>query len=458
MKQALKITLPFLALLLVCGCAGVQYKDDPLPAQLNYTAEIERTYTADEAWWQAYNDVQLNQLVDTALTNNIDLAQSFLSMQRAMYQANLSELDLYPTLSSDWGASTGRDLYRHDTFGNNRNFSGELGLSYELDLWGKLRDYASADAFEYQATFFDMENVRLALINSVVDVYFNLAYLHGAVAATQDSLNNYRQMATITNAKFSGGKTDILESLQIEQTVKSYENDLLTYQTQIKDNEQVLRNLLNLKPDDMLAVNYPDMLKVIPLSVDLDVPLAVLANRPDLQASELRLKKAFKNLAAVNKSWYPTVTLKSAISSSDNDIENTLDFPVLFGSVSISLPFLSWNTVQNNINISKTDYESARLDFEGAINTALNEVAYYYAAYMNSTVILNNTRVKYAADVQIMDLYNSRYNSGKVEFKDLLDSMNTVNASQLALLNENYQLIKYENMIFKAMNGRHQGA
>lgn len=456
MKRIFKIALPFLTLLLFYGCAGVQYQDDPLPVQLNYTEDVAANYIADANWWRAYNDIQLNLLVEKALTNNIDLAQSALTMQRAMYQANLSELDLFPTLAGETGASTGRDLYRHDTFSDNRNFSGELSLKYELDLWGKLRNYADADAFEFQATYFDMESVRLALINSVVDVYFNLAYLNGAVNATADSLTNYRQMQTITNAKYTGGKTDVLESLQILQTIKNYENDLLTYQTQIKDNEQVLRNLLNLKPNDRLEIHYPDMLTVMPLAVDLDVPLAVLANRPDLKASELRLQKAFKNLEAQNKSWYPSVTLKTVISSSDDNLGNTLDFPVILGSVSISLPFLSWNTVQTNINISQTDYESARLDFESAINTALNEVAYYYAAYVNSAAVLSNTRTKYVADIQIMELYDNRYNSGKVEFKDLLDSMNTVNSSQLALLSENYQLIKYENMIYKAMAGRVQ--
>lgn len=456
MKYGIKTIFVLLILALGFGCAAKGYREASLAAELDYTQEVANRYAGDDGWWRSYHDAQLDRLVETALTNNTDLAQSALTMQRAMYQANLSELDLYPTLGGTLGASASRDLYHRDEFSNNRNFSGELSLSYEADLWGKLRNYATADAFEYQATWFDLENVRLTLINSVVDVYFNLSYLHGAVDATEKSLANYRRMEAIINAKFTSGKTDMLEPLQILQTVKNYENDLLNYRTQIRDNEQVLRNLLNLGPDVPMEIAYPDMLAVAPLDVDLDVPLAVLANRPDLQAGELRLKKAFKNLEAEKAGWYPSVTLRTALSSSDKDINNTFDFPVLFGSISVNLPFLSWNTVRNNIRISRTDYESARLDFESAVNTALNEVAYYYEAYRNSKTIVENSLEKYDADVKVMELYDNRYRSGKAEFKDLLESMNTVNASKLSLLNENYQRIKYENMIFKAMAGRYR--
>lgn len=444
-----------LCLLALTGCAANVKTVEPLSRQLNYTPAVAQAYTVDSEWWKAHNDGELNRVVDLALTNNIDLAQSALTMQKAMYQANLSELDLFPTLSSSGLASASRATYRSDEFSNNRSFSGELGLSYELDLWGKIRDNADASAFTYKATIYDLESTRLALINSVVDVYYNLAYLHAAVTATEENLTNYRQMEGIVNAKYTNGKTDALESLQMSQTIITYENDLVDYRTQIKDNEQTLRNLLNLKPEDALNVNWPDMLAVTPLEVDLDVPMAVLAERPDLKASEAYLSSAFKSLEAQNKSWYPTVSLKTALSSDADKIENTLDFPILMGSVSVNLPFLSWNTVKNNIKISETDYESARLNFESAINTALNEVAYYYYAYSNSRQLFANTSEKYDADVKIQALYDSRHQNGKVELKDLLDSINTVNSSRISLINENYQLIKYENMLYKTLAGRY---
>lgn len=405
MNNLTQRVLPILMSLVIYGCAPPQYKDVSLPSQLNLTQSVNDQYAIDTAWWTAYQDTQLNQLVEVALSNNVELAQSALTMQKAMYQANLSELDLYPTLSGDIGASTNRKTYEHDSFSHNRSFSGELILSYEIDLWRKLNDSAQADIFEYQATYFDKENTRLTLINSVIDVYFNLAYLNNAVKVTKNSLDNYQKMEQVTTTKYQIGKTDELDLLQIKQTIKTNENTLLTYQTQIKDNEQVLRNLLNIPPNSELSIIYPDVLTVKKLTVNLDVPLSVLANRPDLKASEMRLQEAFKDLKAQNKAWYPSITLKTALSSSASQANNTFDFPIILGSISIDLPFLNWNTVKNNISIAEADYESRRLDFTGNINTALNEVAYYYSAYANNKKSLNNMQIKYHADLDVLKIY-----------------------------------------------------
>ncbi|WP_392564916.1 TolC family protein [Orbus wheelerorum] len=447
--------LVLLCSFILVGCSNSSYQQNSLTSQLSYTPQVANDYLVDQKWWQAYQDPQLDKLIEQGLANNIDLAQSLLTMQKAMYEANLSKVDLYPTLSGDLGATTSRNTYKHDSFNKNRSFSGELSLSYELDVLQKLHDSADANVAKYQASQFDVDNVRLTLINSIIDVYYNLAYLNAAITATQSSLTNYQQMNNVTSAKYYKGKTDELDLLQIVQSIKSDENSLLTYQTQLKENEQTLRNLLNLKPSDQLNLNYPDMTMIKPLAVDLDIPLSVLANRPDLKASELRLEAAFKDLAAQNKSWYPAITLKTAISSSDNNIGNTFDFPVLLGSISISLPFLDWDRVSNNIHISETDYQTAQLNFENSINTALNEVAYYYQAYNNNRIILDNSQQQFTANVKIMQLYDKRYQSGKSEFKDYLDSINTVNSSKINLINEHYQLIKDENMVFKAMAGRY---
>ncbi|MDL2269167.1 TolC family protein [Desulfosarcina sp. OttesenSCG-928-G17] len=435
------------------GCATV-LPEKSLPDRLEYTETIKNQYHADHQWWKGYNDPKLNRLVELALANNIEFAQTALTLKTAMYQAKLSQLDLFPTLSGSAGAATGRNLYENDSF--SQTFSGELGLSYEADVWGKIRDLADAALLEYQATALDRETVRLALVNSVVDVYYNLAYLDGAIAATLKNLENYKEMAAIIHVQYANGKTDVIESLQISQSILSTENSLITYRTQMKENEQTLRNLLNLKPSDSLDEVWPDLMTVTSLDVDLDVPMAVLAERPDLKASETRLQKAFKNFSAEQKSWYPSVSLGGYLRSSADKFGDTLEFPLLGGSLSVNLPFLSWNTVKTRVNISKTEYESALLDFESAITTALNEVAYYYDAYLGSKQTASNTREKYAADTKVRDWYDIRYKSGRVELKDLLESINTVNSSWMDMLSIRYQCIRYENMIYKAMAGRYE--
>ena len=231
---------------------------------------------------------------------------------------------------------------------------------------------------------------------------------------------------------------------------------MLELETQFKEMEQSLKNVLNIRPDEALGLKYGSILEQKHLSVDMDVPMSVLANRPDLIASQYRLEKAFKTLHAEEKNWYPNVSLNGAFGSSSDKARSTFDFPYVFGSVSVDLPFLDWNRVKNNIKISKADYQIALIDFKDTLTQALNELAYYYTAYEKSLSIFDNTQENIKNSRQITEYYQIRYDNGKSEFKDLLEAIYTENAMRENLIQQKYQIIKYENYIYKAMNGRYK--
>ena len=117
--------------------------------------------------------------------------------------------------------------------------------------------------------------------------------------------------------------------------------------------------------------------------------------------------------------------------------------------------FLDWTRVKNNIKISEADYDIALIEFKDTLNQALNEVAYYYFAYDKSREIYANTAENYKNAVEITSYYESRYNNGKTEFRDFLEAINTENTTKKDMLQQKYQIIKYENYIYKAMAGRY---
>ena len=443
----------FIILFCICtACAGIDYTDRGLTGRTGFSDEIASAYTPAQEWWKGYNDPELNRLVDMALENNIDYAKSALAVNRALYQANLAGLNLYPTLSGSLGASTSKDLTSGDSF--RRSFSGELSLSYELDLYGKVGKARDMAELDYYATALDRETQGLVLVNSIIEMYFNLAYLHGALKNTELNYENYEKLHQIAKAKYDYGFSDSAGFMQAEQSLLSAQNSITELNNQIKSAEQTLRNLLNLTPGDELIVSYVDLMMVEPLGVNLDVPFAVLAERPDLKAAEMRLERTYKNVQIQKRSWYPSISLRTSISSSSEKVGTVFDFPFFSGGLSISLPFLSWNTVKNNIRISETDYESTLLGFEQTVNTALNEVAYYYYAYTTTGSLLENAKLKHATDERLTEYHQTRYMAGKVELSELLGAINTENNSSRDVLNNIYQLIKYENTVFKALAGK----
>lgn len=453
MKPFKFLILPIVVSSLLMGCTTNKTPDQQLQERLQLTQEITDRYQIDTNWWTIYNDNELNKLVELALKNNIDFAQSAISVNKALYQANLLSEDLVPSFSAGATGSASKNIKQGGD--SSRSVGGKLGLSYEVDLWRKIADTASAQEWEYKATVQDLETARLSLINSVVDAYYNLVYLNEAITVTEQSLKNYQEISELTDFKFQYGKVSALDPAQATQSVLASKNNLISLKNQRKTAEQTLRNLLNLKPNDQLDIHYPNLLDFTLPTVNLNVPLSVLANRPDLKASEYRLEEALLNKSATNKSWYPTITLGAAINSSSDKINTAFNVPFAAGNVAIDLPFLQWNKIRWNIKTSEASYESARLTFEQSLTTALNEVDTYYYAYARTKDTLDNTEEKYQYDQKISVYYADRYQQGIGEISDWLNALNTETSSKISLINNRYQLIQYENMLYKAMAGRY---
>lgn len=453
MNKFLTSALTFVILLCMAACTTQKNPDEDLKSRVQLTDDIMQRYQVDGDWWRIYNDKQLNQLVELAMKNNIDLAKSAIAVNKALYQANLLGENLVPTFSGGTRNAISQNI--KDGGHSQPTHSGNLGVSYEVDLWQRLADSVTAQQWEFAATIQDRESARLALINSVVDAYYNLIYLHHAILVTEQSISNYEKIDELTSYKYQYGKVDSLDPAQAKQAILNATSSLYDFQNQQKVAEQTLRDLLNLKPNESLLIDYPDLLTLSLPEVDLNVPLSVIANRPDLRGAEYRLQSAFYDLSAVKKSWYPTITLAGAIDSSSNKVRKTFDMPIASGSLAIDLPFLQWNKIRWNIKISKEDYEGVKLDLEKGITTALNEINTYYYNYAKTQDILTNIQQKYNYDVQITQYYNIRYEQGAGELKDWLDALNTETSSRISLLSSRHQLIQYENLIYKAIAGRY---
>ncbi|MDE4051414.1 TolC family protein [Glaesserella parasuis] len=457
-----KLTFTLLSALVLSACTNMSNDGSLQKAQQDYQQyqDITKQYQINEQWWLGYNDTQLNRLVETALANNINLAKTAISVNKALYNANLVGANLVPTFTASEKSSASKGVGSS----SNLNSTGTssighqigLNLSYTLDLWGRLRDTASAAEWEHKATQEDLQAARLSLINAVVSSYYNLAYYQDAIRITQQSVKSYEQINHILSNKFKQGLIDQLSVDQSMQAVLSAQNALINLQSAQKSSEQVLRNLLNLKPNEPLVVNYPSILKVKLQDVDVNVPVSTIANRPDVLASLKRLQGAFKNLTATENSWFPTVTLVGSLTGSSTKFNNTSDNLVAGGVVSFDLPFLDWNRVQNNIKISEEGYKLAKLNYEQTVTTALNEIDTYYSTYQLSKSGYANLQKKYEYDRKISGYYKNRYDQGISELREWLSAMNTERSSELSLLENKYILLKNDNAIYQAMAGKYR--
>ena len=272
-----------------------------------------------------------------ALERNVDLALSAIKVNRALYQARLLSADLVPSFSANASAAASHNI---DNGNAARSYQTEFGVSYEVDLWQKLRNAANAQEWEYKATMEDREAARLALVNNVADTYFELKYLDESIKVMDASVKRYQELLRLIEAKYEFGKVASVEPLQAQQSLLSARNSLLDLQDRQNVARQTLRDLLNIRPGENPVIGNADLMSYPTVGVDLDVPVAALSARPDIRASEARLQSAFKTLESDRASWYPTISIGSTLGTSSSTSSKVFDLPLLAGTVRVSFPFL----------------------------------------------------------------------------------------------------------------------
>ena len=443
-----------IALLSTVACSNVNINNSYKQSIEDFKVyqEISSNYKVDKEWWKEYNNSELNNIMNIALKNNSDLKKAAINVNKALYQANLLGANLVPSFSSSLGSSASKNL---KTGGNSTiKHSASVSLSYELDLWKKLSNSKNAQEWEHKATIEDLEAARLSLVNNVVSTYFNIVYLNNAISIVNDKITQYEKINTIVKNKYQYGVNSELEYLQSEQSLINLKNTLLTYQNDKVEQEQTLRDLLNLKPEENIEIKSKDLLSFKNIGVNLDVPVSVIANRPDVKAYEYRLSKAFKDVKATEAKLYPSISIQTSLSSSGNKVDNALSVPVGLASINISLPFLNWNTLKWNIKIDEASYESARVDFEKSIVSSLNEIDTYYKSYQKAISSYSLQEKNLKTQKEITGHYKNRYNNGNVEFKSWLEALINEKDSELNVLKAKFEIIQAENKVYQAMGGK----
>lgn len=454
MFQYKKLSAIIIAGILMSGCSTEHSGFEKYPEKkLNEQYPVSSLYNINTQWWKDYKDPELNNIIQTALNNNTDLAQTAINVNLALYKANLLGADLVPTFSSSLSGSASKNIKN----GGNSTTSvgGNLSISYELDLWKQLADSADAGVWNYKATQENLEEAKLALINNVISSYFKLKYLKEDYALTQDNIKTYQQLLNITENKLKYGLISNLDVVQAQQSLSESQNTLNDINLEIKQTEQTLKNLVNYRPNDNFVLSRTSILDTQLQGVDLNVPVSTIANRPDVKAEEDSLLSMFKDRTSQEKAIYPSITLSSALSSSGTKLNNAFNVPIGSVGVSINLPFLDWNHLKWNIKTSEANFDKQKFAFQGSITTALNEIDTYYYTYDNSLTTYNNDLNMFNNSKKITAYYKVRYNSGISSMADYLGAIQSENNYKQSILQSKYNLIINENDVYKAMAGKY---
>lgn len=440
-----------LAALLLGGCAVTQINENYEQILLKEGANLTANFKLEREWWLGYNEPALNELISLALKNNIDLAKSAIAVNKALAQAGVLQADLVPSFNANLGAQTGKNIKTGGSW--NESYKSGVSLSYEIDLWRKLANSADAAIWEANATKYDLEAARLALVNSVADAYFEAKYQKESINLYEKTLKNYEELEAIIKAKFELGKEEELSLKQVKSSVISAKNRILNANKSLDAAEKTLRNLLNVRPEFELNLSG-NLSDISPQGVNLNVPLYVIGARPDLQAAISRIKEALLGVKVSEKSFYPSITVGAGLSGSGDSASEGLKLNFLSGNIAINLPFLNYSKLKSKLKISELEFEAMKLNYAQTLTTALNEIDANYKNLQKDEAVLRNLNENLRNLSSISDIYKLKYDYGKTELKNYLEAQNSLLEGRIGVLAQKYKILQDEIGIYKATAGR----
>ena len=444
---------------LLVGCANTPYQQPALnlPAQWQHAAEGQTQTAADatygDRWWTAFGDEQLNTLIDLALQRNNNLAAAAYTVRNAQLEAGNAAGDRLPTPSAGLNYNRSRELTGAEN--TNRSYNANLGVSWEIDLWGKLAAAQRRAEWEARATEQDRQATAQALVATVATIYWELATLNHKITSQQQSVTTAAKTLELAQVQHQAGAISGLGVAQARQTEASQRAMLADLEQQRVEKRNALAILFDAPPEQLPEAAHnprlPDLAQLPPVPAGL--PASILARRPDLQAAEQRLRKSLVHVDVVRTSYYPTLSLTGALGGSSTSLSNVLANPVATLGAGLALPFLRLGEMQRNTAIARNSYEQAIIHFRQTLYAALADAENALSARTQLQQQSDQQAIALEQAKRAEQLTEVQYRAGAVPLKTWLDAQESRRSATLAW--QNVQLARAINQVtlYKALGG-----
>ncbi|MEB2812739.1 TolC family protein [Campylobacter upsaliensis] len=439
-----KISFWFLILLFLSGCGA---KIEPVKEVFLSEEELKKANVKSQ-WWQAYENANLQEFLAFVLENNKDIKVARTSLLSALARADLIDYDLYPSLAGTLGFNRMKNLHKGT---NNKGYSNGLNLNYELDIYGKILDSVRAEELRAKASAYDLVSLKLSVINTSLNSIFELAYFNDVKIMLENYVSNLEKMSELYALKYELGKIEELDFLNVEQSLLKARQNLLTNE---QNRNLILKNLQDLlgKKEGFFYLKHFEKASLEDfklLKPDFNIPLQSLAYRPDVRAKLNALKAAFKDYNSVQKSILPSISLGGALRGEAEEFKENFKLEILSGNIQISLPFLDYGRVRQNIKISQFAYEALLFEYEQNLQGAFNEFHLVFKDYESDLKLLSNLSLIKDKQEFITRAYLQKYELGKSELKDYLDASNALINAEQELLRARYNLFETINLYYQ---------
>ena len=432
------------------------------------TAPRLSTSPADDgAWWTAFNDPVLNQLVEQAHAQNMSLQQAGLRILQARAQLGVAVGQLYPQVQESVGSYT-----RSQSSVNSESAKRLSGLvpvdrdtdlynvgfdaAWELDIWGRFRRGIDAMNAEVVASIAGYDDVLVSLVAEVAATYIQMRSLEERLRLAQENAQIQTRSYEIAEVRFRHGVVTELDVQQATALLRDTEALLPYLETRVRQARNALSVLLGLPPQ-----NLPDLLgdsRPIPRpppEVAVGLPADLLRRRPDIRRAERDMAAQSARIGIAQADLYPAFSLVGAFSFSAEDIDNVFEGRSVNGrgGPAVQWALLHYGRLKNNVRAQDARFQELVANYEHTVLRAAQEVEDASVAYLRSQDQAGFLGESVEASKRAVDLALIQYRDGAIDYTRVLDTQAFLVRQQDRLATTRGEVALNLVALYKALGG-----
>lgn len=429
---------------------------DPLPAG-------QAASFADLKWFEVFKDEQLQVLIRRALEKNYDLRDAVARVEEARASLGITRSDQFP----QFGAGASVDINRLSRQGEtplppqflpsqNRNFGTATLqlLSFEIDIWGKLRRATEAARANLLSAEENRKAVITTLVSDVATAYLTLRELDYELAISTQTLETREESLRLTRSREEFGVSTELDLRQAEQLVDTASETIPEIKRQIEQTENQISLLLGESPHDILRGKALTD-QGLPPEVPPGLPSTLLERRPDIRAAEQNLIAANAQIGVARAAYFPTLSLSGALGGASTQLSSLFSGPAALWSLTpqITQPIFTAGRLRSNVRFAEAEHDRMLVQYEKTIQTAFTETSDALIAHQR----FRESRAQQEALEKTLEerlrLAYLRYHGGVDTQLNALDADRDLFQAQLDLAHLRLEEILSVVQLYKALGG-----
>jgi multidrug efflux system outer membrane protein len=453
-----------LAATALTGCSlAPAYQRPAVPTAASYK-EVPGWQAAGTAvmppgqWWQAFNDATLNALEEQIEAANPSLAAAAARYAEARALAHEARADLFPQIGVDGNYGRSREsVNRPFTSGATQNYNVAIvgaSLSYELDLFGGIRNNVRAASAAAQASGSDLAAVRLGLQAALATDYFDMRGLDSRIVLLRQTVAAYGRASDLTNTRHQGGIASGIDVSRADAQLASARSELDAVLADRANLEHAIAILLGQSPSNF-SLPVAD-LRLTPPAVPAGLPSTLLERRPDIAAAERRVYAANAKIGVARAAFFPTITLGAQGGYEATNGHNLLSTASSFwalGPIGAALTLFDGGARAAQVRLTRAQFDEAAANYRAAVLTAFREVEDDLAASRQLAAQERDQQQAVVAAEKTRDLSLIRYRDGASDYLEVVTAQTAALDAERALLQIHTRRLDIAADLVRALGG-----